>query len=72
MQKPNQGSEKKRKSPEIGALGAKLWRSASLLGRYRPKMGWPAGMGATYRTNIVRIPAFCSAINYFLEAPIKL
>jgi hypothetical protein len=38
MQKPNQGSEKKRKGAEIGVLGAKLWRSASLGGKFRTKM----------------------------------
>jgi hypothetical protein len=42
-QKPNQGSEKKRETPEMGVLGAKLWRSASLLGKFRTKMGWTGG-----------------------------
>jgi len=60
MQKPNQGSEKKRASPEMGDLGAKLWRSASLLGKFRTKMGWPGGKGAVYRTNIVRFYEGCS------------
>jgi hypothetical protein len=60
MQKPNQGSEKKRETPEMGVLGAKLWRSASLLGKFRTKMGWVDGKGAAYRTNIVRFCEGCS------------
>nr|WP_314561709.1 hypothetical protein [uncultured Pseudomonas sp.] len=60
MQKPNQGSEKKRESPEMGGLGAKLWRSASFIGNIRTKMGWTGGKGAAGRTNIVRFCEGCS------------
>jgi hypothetical protein len=43
MQKPNQGSEKKRLTPETGVLRSMLWRYASLNGYFRTKMGWLMG-----------------------------
>jgi hypothetical protein len=43
MQKPNQGSEKKRAGPEIRVFGAKLWRSASFVVKFRTKMGFRIG-----------------------------
>ncbi|ANI57890.1 hypothetical protein PGR6_03170 [Pseudomonas sp. GR 6-02] len=39
MQKPNQGSEKKRLEPETGVLRSFAWRSASFFEYFRTKMG---------------------------------
>jgi hypothetical protein len=39
MQKPNQGSEKKRRKPEMGVWRSIAWRNGTLAGYFRTKMG---------------------------------